>query len=195
MYVLKPQCLYLITSAFVGLKGKAVETTHMYTDCLFASATSSKRTLAPNAGFTCTRIFSLPGYVDINVNASGTDKESTHNEEGLTTADSVTKPNALDDDSSIANRVDLIDSSMQNVELSDEDVDVSAASEQQLDVEGDGCELLKDEVNISLTEVEKIEEISMDDILCRALFRCLKYVIKDHLLPLPVSSLWATALK
>ena len=236
---------------WVGLKGKAVEVTHMYTDCLFAAATSSKRTLAPNAGFTSTRIHSLPGYVDINTSESDTTSpavvvDSNSGDSSASKEEKIAAPDkdtvAFDEEALQSNPVDAMETATQMLNLA-ENKDLSDESEESAvnrskiegesfqtcgdeigeeeddeeedeikgkindsiddaDVDADEDDNYEDEVNCHEGDEVSMEvstevsmEVSMEEILRRALFRCVKYVAKDHLLPLPVSSLWATVLK
>lgn len=189
----------------------------MYTDCLFTTATSTKRTLSPNPGFTTTRIHSLPGYIDIDCKSAyatiteGKGEEAvpsvqvevdnqTLNYIGSSESGSMDTgvPDAME---SIQSETEKLDLTRDNCDQSQDEDDVIESdaigddNEDSEDNKSDGIIKGDDDDDLDDVDDRNDEEISMDMILQRALFRCIKYVIKDHLLPMPVSSLWATVLK
>ncbi len=168
----------------------------MYGDSLFASSGTS-RNIAPNAGFSMSRISRLPGYTDSII--------------------------LEDEDSDASDReAEVFDDKVQDSKLNEPDLIVESATAKKGDDGGgndddasvdhdDGEEGDKVGVAIDLLQIKSTASADiaaatdtvdrrstaelMDSLLQVALLRCLKYIIKDHTLPQPVSTVWSVVLK
>ena len=181
----------------LGLKGKSVSISHIFNDCLYNTVPHA-RNLFPNLGFSPTRISSLPTYNDpYSLSNSSSSSESSVVEDykhAITATEAMTS-----DVGAVGTGDSMIESSEQydikTLHTTDNSDIEHEQSEADYNVDSSYLDQPPPNPTASLTPTSLTPTERMDLLLKTAFFRCLKYIIKDSTLPLPISTVWSTILR
>ena len=187
-------CPYFI----LGLKGKCVLISHIFNDCL-CNTIPHARNLFPNLGFSPTRISALPTYDDPYSNSSSNDssRSSSSSSSSSSAVDdaqqNITATEAMTGDVGAVGTGDSMIESSEQYDAEHEHKQSEAndnldSSNQDLPPSSPPTTTLTPTLTPTPTE-------RMDLLLKTAFFRCLKYIIKDFTLPLPISTVWSIILR
>ena len=163
---------------------------HIFNDCLYNTVPHA-RNLFPNLGFSPTRISALPTYDDpYSLSGSSSSNSSSFVDAQCVETCDVGAGVVLDvtvSSEKYDTKVHTTDNSDIEHDQSEADYNVDSSSYQDQPPSSPPTTLTPP---AALNPTER-----MDLLLKTAFFRCLKYIIKDSTLPLPISTVWSTILR